>query len=174
MRLLPRKARPYRAGARGLQSGGPQPHAIHELGVHRHECGDSERARATRGSRGARHEAGRGCAGKELGISRLRGPKAVHLRHRPRLRRERAPERRGIDRALAERSLHAARFDRAVRTIARISRTVRWRSSMSLGISRRMVLRGAGVALALPWLESLVRPVRAQAVTRPKRFVAFY
>lgn len=36
------------------------------------------------------------------------------------------------------------------------------------------MLRGAGVALALPWLESLARPARAQAVPRRKRFVAFF
>ncbi len=40
--------------------------------------------------------------------------------------------------------------------------------------SRRAVLRGAGVALALPWLESLVRPARAQSLAPPKRFVAIY
>ncbi len=41
-------------------------------------------------------------------------------------------------------------------------------------VSRRAVLRGAGVALALPWLESLIRPARAQAMSTPKRFVAIY
>ena len=41
-------------------------------------------------------------------------------------------------------------------------------------ISRRAVLRGAGVALALPWLESLVRPARAQVLAGPKRFVAIF
>ena len=40
--------------------------------------------------------------------------------------------------------------------------------------SRRTVLRGAGVALALPWLESLAGPARAQAVAMPKRFVAIF
>ncbi|HTM46975.1 MAG TPA: DUF1552 domain-containing protein [Polyangiaceae bacterium] len=43
-------------------------------------------------------------------------------------------------------------------------------------LSRRNVLRGAGVALALPWLESLApRPARAQAAAAaPKRFVFIY
>ena len=45
----------------------------------------------------------------------------------------------------------------------------------SRGISRRAVLRGAGVALTLPWLESLARPARAQAAAkRPQRFVAVF
>jgi hypothetical protein len=38
------------------------------------------------------------------------------------------------------------------------------------GISRRTVLRGAGVAMALPWLESLSAPGR----TFPKRFVVLF
>lgn len=41
-------------------------------------------------------------------------------------------------------------------------------------VSRRAVLRGAGVALALPWLESLARPARAQAAPPIKRFVAIF
>jgi hypothetical protein len=41
-------------------------------------------------------------------------------------------------------------------------------------LSRRMVLRGAGVALALPWLESLVRPASAQVPLKPNRFVAIF
>jgi len=41
-------------------------------------------------------------------------------------------------------------------------------------VSRRAVLRGAGVALTLPWLESLVRPASAQVLSTPKRFVAIY
>src|SRR5882724_9230366 len=42
-------------------------------------------------------------------------------------------------------------------------------------ISRRSVLRGAGVALTLPFMESLVpREARAQAATFPKRFVPIY
>ena len=41
--------------------------------------------------------------------------------------------------------------------------------------SRRAVLRGAGVALCLPWLESLApRSVRAQAAAVPKRFIPIY
>jgi hypothetical protein len=36
------------------------------------------------------------------------------------------------------------------------------------------VLRGVGVALSLPWLESLAKPARAQIPTGPKRFVAIY
>ena len=41
--------------------------------------------------------------------------------------------------------------------------------------SRRTVLRGAGVALALPWLESLLpRAARAQAVEPPRRFLPIY
>jgi len=42
-------------------------------------------------------------------------------------------------------------------------------------LSRRTVLRGAGVALALPWLESLLpKSARAQAVPRPPRFIPIY
>jgi hypothetical protein len=42
-------------------------------------------------------------------------------------------------------------------------------------LSRRNVLRGAGVALALPWLESLApRAARAQAVPPRRSFVAMY
>jgi hypothetical protein len=45
---------------------------------------------------------------------------------------------------------------------------------MSQGrISRRTVLRGAGVALALPWLESLApRAARGQAAAPPRSFIA--
>ncbi len=39
--------------------------------------------------------------------------------------------------------------------------------------SRRTVLRGAGVALALPWLESLApRPARGQTAAPPRSFIA--
>ncbi len=42
-------------------------------------------------------------------------------------------------------------------------------------LSRRNVLRGAGVALALPWLESLApRVARGQAAPPRRRFVAMY
>jgi Protein of unknown function (DUF1552) len=41
-------------------------------------------------------------------------------------------------------------------------------------VSRRAVLRGAGVALALPWLESLVRPANAQVPASAKRLVAIF
>lgn len=42
-------------------------------------------------------------------------------------------------------------------------------------VSRRAVLRGAGVAITLPWLESLAsRPARAQAVVQPPRFLPIY
>src|SRR5882724_1530568 len=42
-------------------------------------------------------------------------------------------------------------------------------------ISRRNVLRGAGIALTLPFMESLLlREARAQAVTYPKRFLPIY
>ena len=41
-------------------------------------------------------------------------------------------------------------------------------------LSRRAVLRGAGVALALPWLESLARPARAEVVVPPKRYIAIF
>jgi hypothetical protein len=41
--------------------------------------------------------------------------------------------------------------------------------------SRRTMLRGAGVALALPWLESLApRPARGQSVARRKRYVSMF
>lgn len=45
---------------------------------------------------------------------------------------------------------------------------------MSSRLSRRAVLRGAGVAIALPWLESLARPVRAALPAYQKRFVAVF
>lgn len=41
-------------------------------------------------------------------------------------------------------------------------------------VSRRALLRGAGVAIGLPWLESLVGPAQAQSATGPQRFVAIY
>ena len=42
-------------------------------------------------------------------------------------------------------------------------------------LSRRTVLRGAGVALALPWLESLQsRDARAQTTVLPRRFLPIY
>jgi hypothetical protein len=41
--------------------------------------------------------------------------------------------------------------------------------------TRRQVLKGAGVALSLPWLETLApRTARAQAVTAKKRFISMY
>jgi hypothetical protein len=43
-----------------------------------------------------------------------------------------------------------------------------------MSVTRRTVLRGAGVAIALPWLESLARPARAQAVSPPKRFLPIF
>jgi hypothetical protein len=43
-------------------------------------------------------------------------------------------------------------------------------------VSRRLVLRGAGVALTLPWLESLLptKTAQAQAVTAPKRYMPIF
>jgi len=49
------------------------------------------------------------------------------------------------------------------------------KTSTSRNLSRRAVLRGAGVALTLPFFESLLeRPVRAQAVQLPRRFLPIY
>lgn len=46
---------------------------------------------------------------------------------------------------------------------------------MNKRLSRRYVLRGAGVALALPWLEAMsTPPAAAQASEAAKRFVAVY
>lgn len=46
---------------------------------------------------------------------------------------------------------------------------------MPIKSSRRTVLKAAGVALALPWLESLIpRPLRAQATPQARRYVALY
>src|SRR5688572_7713544 len=46
---------------------------------------------------------------------------------------------------------------------------------MNRVFSRRNVLRGAGVALALPWMESLVpKAARAQATAYPKRFIPIF
>src|SRR5262249_2175654 len=42
-------------------------------------------------------------------------------------------------------------------------------------LNRRQILRGAGVALALPWLESLApRSARAQAMSGKRRYVMLY
>lgn len=43
-------------------------------------------------------------------------------------------------------------------------------------VSRRLVLRGAGVALTLPWLESLLptKAAQAQASTAPKRYIPIF
>ncbi len=42
-------------------------------------------------------------------------------------------------------------------------------------VTRRALLRGAGVALALPWLESLApKAARAQALAYPKRFLPIF
>jgi hypothetical protein len=46
-------------------------------------------------------------------------------------------------------------------------------TSSSLRLSRRSVLRGTGVAIALPWLEAMVAPRKAHAAA-PKRFVSFF
>jgi hypothetical protein len=48
--------------------------------------------------------------------------------------------------------------------------------SMTAKISRRVVLRGAGVAMALPFLESALwtRRAGAQSAAAPKRFVAWF
>src|ERR1043165_5681750 len=41
--------------------------------------------------------------------------------------------------------------------------------------TRRQLLRGAGVCLALPWLETFApRTVRAQAAAAKKRYVSLY
>src|SRR5688572_28353488 len=50
---------------------------------------------------------------------------------------------------------------------------------MPNSLSRRVLLQGAGVAMALPWLESLSlwgeeRPVADAAPTFPKRFAALF
>jgi len=46
---------------------------------------------------------------------------------------------------------------------------------MKRPLSRRTFLRGAGVALALPWMESLLpRAARAQATTLPRRFMPIF
>ena len=46
---------------------------------------------------------------------------------------------------------------------------------MSRFVSRRTILRGAGVALSLPWLESLApRVLRAQTADVRRRFLPIY
>src|SRR4051794_34369850 len=48
---------------------------------------------------------------------------------------------------------------------------------MNRFLSRRLVLRGAGVAITLPWLESLLLPTKAaqaQAGTAPKRYIPIF
>ena len=43
------------------------------------------------------------------------------------------------------------------------------------GLSRRQVLKGLGVALALPWLETFApRTARAQLAAAPRRYVMLY
>jgi len=47
--------------------------------------------------------------------------------------------------------------------------------NISRSVSRRALLRGAGVALALPWMESLApRGALAQATNGPKRFITIF
>ncbi|HVJ21763.1 MAG TPA: DUF1552 domain-containing protein [Polyangiaceae bacterium] len=42
-------------------------------------------------------------------------------------------------------------------------------------LNRRTLLRGAGITLALPWMESLApKAARAQAAVRPKRFIPIF
>ncbi len=49
------------------------------------------------------------------------------------------------------------------------------REAMSRSVSRRTLLRGAGVALSLPWLESLApRQLRAEAADIRRRFLPIY
>lgn len=45
---------------------------------------------------------------------------------------------------------------------------------MKSRLSRRLLLRGAGAAMALPWLEAMTPRARAQGMTPPTRFLAFY
>ena len=45
---------------------------------------------------------------------------------------------------------------------------------MNKGISRRTMLRGAGVALSLPWLASLAPREAAAAAASPKRFLPIF
>src|SRR5258706_13442534 len=49
-------------------------------------------------------------------------------------------------------------------------------SPMNRFVSRRLVLRGAGVACTLPWLESLLptKSAQAQAVAAPKRYMPVF
>ena len=50
------------------------------------------------------------------------------------------------------------------------------RNLMNRLVSRRLVLRGAGVALTLPWLESLLptKSASAAAGTNPKRYIPIF
>jgi hypothetical protein len=47
-------------------------------------------------------------------------------------------------------------------------------SNKPMAVSRRSFLRGAGVALALPWLESLARAHSSSPSPTPKRFLSVY
>jgi hypothetical protein len=50
-----------------------------------------------------------------------------------------------------------------------------WREQVARRFGRRAVLRAAGVALALPWLESLApRLARGQSLAAPKRFLPVF
>ena len=50
-----------------------------------------------------------------------------------------------------------------------------FRTSHKPGFSRRTMLRGAGVALALPWMESLLpRQAGAQAAVAPLRYIPIF
>src|SRR6187399_2368284 len=82
---------------------------------------------------------------------------------------------------MAQRCAHAARVDSAFGRVQYVPQPQRWRQPVSSrdrvsrpGVSRRAVLRAAGVALSLPWLESLAGPARAAAATPPKRFVPIF
>lgn len=41
-------------------------------------------------------------------------------------------------------------------------------------MNRRNVLRGMGVCLALPWLETFAKPARAQAAGQTLRYIFCY
>ena len=48
------------------------------------------------------------------------------------------------------------------------------RSLTSTGLHRRTFLRGAGVALALPWLDAMLPRAFGQAPTPPRRMMVVY
>ncbi len=170
VRRMPRPARPARAGARELRRD-------RRLARERGPPPDRRERRAARrqahpGPRGPRRGVARGrCAGA---LDRT-APDGLRARPRARLgRRARAARTRA---RAAGREDHAGRRaarrgeERALPQHARPGAT-----PMREALDRRTLLRGAAVALALPWLEAMLPRARAAAFAQeaPRRLFYAY